>query len=795
MSDVIQNVKIRYIIEDADLSKVDASLNKLTAEEAKLKEQLKQVDAQAKATNKTLQEESVKSAQSVNASGKSFDDLSSKVKNLSNQIPGAFQVEQVLGFAKAATTATTAVSGTSAAMNVLKVAFASTGIGALVIALVSLVAYFQKTDEGATKLEGIMGALGAAMDEVTGFIAEFGSKVFTAFESVENFQDGLSDLGEFLLNNLINRFKAFLVIGDATIKFLTGDFKGASKTAADAVIQFTTGIEGGTDKLSAMADRMAAAAKEAYEYAIKLDAVNDAQREFNVTVSENNIRIVELIRQSKNHTLSIQERIDKLQEANKLDEANLQGQLKIENQRLALIQERNRREQAAINQRKADLIAELNDENTKIKRKEEIQKQLLSINDELNEEEANQQIKINGLRQQSVALQERNNNSIAALTEEGIQKRLALIKTAGTAEETIYKEQYANREIDEKTFQEGIIQSQLDSLYTQKTFLEQLGRDTVEIDKSIAEILAKQRGDADKAKLAAENKLSEEQKQKWAEDAKFYSDLSKKTNDDDVKAKKEAEAKKAAIQQQSTTLLTTIANGFFQLQKDNLNNELSVLQYNQAQELAAAGENEQAKAAINAKFAKETAEIKRKQAVADKEQAIFNIGISTASAVIKQLAATPLPAGGPLIALVAAIGAAQLAFAVAKPIPKFFNKGTKGVPGTDTTRDSVYAMLTPGEGVMPVDRMKEYRPAFDAIFDRKIPADLINAIAMNPDVINSSPHGAFDIAPLHRELKELNKGIQKIKTFEVNMDAKGFKSYLKGENSKTQIENNYARIK
>jgi hypothetical protein len=55
--------------------------------------------------------------------------------------------------------------------------------------------------------------------------------------------------------------------------------------------------------------------------------------------------------------------------------------------------------------------------------------------------------------------------------------------------------------------------------------------------------------------------------------------------------------------------------------------------------------------------------------------------------------------------------------------------------GSDTTRDSVHAVLTPGEGVMPVDRMKEYRPAFDAIFDRKIPADLINSIALNPNIL------------------------------------------------------------
>jgi hypothetical protein len=340
MSDQIQNVKI-HMVGDADFSQVDASLNKLTASELKLKDGLKQVDTQAKATNKTLQDETQKSAKAVSESGKSFDDLSGKVKNLSSQIPGAFHVEQVLGFAKAATGATSAVGGTSAAMNVLKVAFASTGIGALLIALVSLVAYFQKTDEGATKLEGIMGGLNAAFGEIVGYVAEFGSAVFEAFESVTNFQDALSELGDFILNNILNRFKSVLVLGDAISKLFKGDFVGASKAAVDAFVQLQTGITNMTGKASDFADRIAKAAQEAYEYAIKLDAVNDAQREFNVHVSENNIKVVELIRQSKNHSLAIQERIDKLKEANKIDSQSLQGQLDIENRRLKLIQDRN----------------------------------------------------------------------------------------------------------------------------------------------------------------------------------------------------------------------------------------------------------------------------------------------------------------------------------------------------------------------------------------------------------------------------------------------------------------------
>jgi hypothetical protein len=792
MSDQVQNIKI-HLIGDADLSQVDASLNKLSASELKVKDAFKQVDAQAKATHKTLQEESAKSTKAVDVSSKSFTGLTDKVRNLASSIPGAFQVQEVLGFAKATQTATAGVGGMTTGMKALRVAIASTGIGAIVVALGSLIAYFKSTDEGATKLEGVMGALGAAFGEVVGFAAELGSKIFGAFESVANFREALTELGDFIVTNLLNRLKAPLVIFDAlTMAFkefaqngINADFVPALKKAADGIFQLGTGVADITTKAGDFAERLAKAAKEAYDYAIKLDAVNDAQREFNVTISENNIKIVELIRQSKNHTLAIDERIKKLQEANKLDEQNLKGQLEIENRRLALIQERNARERAAINQRLNDDIAEAKSEEAKLKLKEKA----LSISDDLADEEANQIIKINGLRQQSVALQERNNNSIAALTEEGIQKRLALIKSTGTAEENIYKEQYAKREIDEKQFQDGIQRVQLESLYTQKGYLESLGRDTIEIDKAIQDILVKQSSDADKALLDQQKKtaqeLADEKKKEYEDDYAFYSALSKKKIEQD---KIEADQRKQ-IKEKENQLLSSLANGLFTLQKENLDVQLQQLQYNQAQELAAVGDNKQGQAAINAKFAKETAEIKRKQAIADKDQAIFNISLSTIQAVAK---ASPVV---PLMALAAAIGAAQLAFAVAKPIPKFYNKGTKSVEGVDTGRDSVYAMLRPGEGVMPVDRMNDYRPAFDAIFDRKIPADLINSIAMNPDIIGRMGKKDNDNSGIERHLEAIENKLDKIKTFEVSMDAKGFKTYLKGESSKSEIENNYARMK
>lgn len=86
----------------------------------------------------------------------------------------------------AITKATETTTLFSKALNVLKVAIVSTGIGALLVALGSLVAYFTKTQRGADKLAVLMGQVGQAFHEVTNFAIKFGEKIVSFFEKVAN---------------------------------------------------------------------------------------------------------------------------------------------------------------------------------------------------------------------------------------------------------------------------------------------------------------------------------------------------------------------------------------------------------------------------------------------------------------------------------------------------------------------------------------------------------------------------------------------------------------------------------
>jgi hypothetical protein len=138
--------------------------------------------------------------------------------------------------------------------------------------------------------------------------------------------------------------------------------------------------------------------------------------------------------------------------------------------------------------------------------------------------------------------------------------------------------------------------------------------------------------------------------------------------------------------------------------------------------------------ALEEQRAKETAKLQREQAIKEKALALFNAAIAGSLAVVKQLAATPLPAGLPLVLLVAAQSAAQIAAIAAQPIPKFA-KGTLSVQGGRDGQDSVHAMVMPGEAIIPTRTNRKYKEAVRAIYHESVPADeLAQFVTLNPQM-------------------------------------------------------------
>jgi hypothetical protein len=198
------------------------------------------------------------------------------------------------------------------------------------------------------------------------------------------------------------------------------------------------------------------------------------------------------------------------------------------------------------------------------------------------------------------------------------------------------------------------LESQLDYLEEQRLLFEQYGHDTTDLERQIAETRL-QLSDA-----TANELLANEQKLQQA-----LSDL-------------------------RTTAVSTATDfimGQFEREQMMLDERLTKLQERAELEIALAGDNEEQKAKIKNDFAQQQAQIEaqqaasaRRAAVFEKISAVFSIGINTAIAVSKAIAASPLTGGLPFSAIAGALGALQIAAVLAKPIPQYA-EGTQYHPG------------------------------------------------------------------------------------------------------------------
>jgi hypothetical protein len=242
--------------------------------------------------------------------------------------------------------AKTAILRGVAAVRTLTGALAATGIGLLLVAFGSLMAYFKGTEEGAQRLRVIMAVLGAATDKVKDVFIDLGKRIFETFS---NPKQALIDLGNLIKENITNRIEGLLeflpAIGKAIKLAFAGDFAEAGKVALDATAKMSLGVENLTDKIGNAGRAIADFAKEVAETAKAggdleraLNAVLVKERELRVERAETNKEIVKQKQLAKDISLSLEERIAALTKANEIEDALLQKELANERERLRIME-------------------------------------------------------------------------------------------------------------------------------------------------------------------------------------------------------------------------------------------------------------------------------------------------------------------------------------------------------------------------------------------------------------------------------------------------------------------------
>ena len=163
------------------------------------------------------------------------------------------------------------LKGVIAGMKTLKGAIISTGIGALVVALGSLVAYFTSSEEGSKKLAIATETLSILWGKLTDIASDLGEKLVAVFS---NPKQAIKDFGQLVKDNIVERFNSLLevlgFVGSALKKFFTGDFKGALedvKSAGTEMVDVFTGVDNSLEKVVETGKRVFNEIKTAVEEA------------------------------------------------------------------------------------------------------------------------------------------------------------------------------------------------------------------------------------------------------------------------------------------------------------------------------------------------------------------------------------------------------------------------------------------------------------------------------------------------------------------------------------------------
>lgn len=162
----------------------------------------------------------------------------------------------------------------------------------------------------------------------------------------------------------------------------------------------------------------------------------------------------------------------------------------------------------------------------------------------------------------------------------------------------------------------------------------------------------------------------------------------------------------------------------------------------------------------NEELEKKKAAIKRKQAIFDKALAIANIGLNTAMALMELWVKPGWPTAIPMMAVVSALGALQLATAIATPIPKYakgtdYHSGGPAIVGDGGRPEVVLfdskAWVTPAKPTL-VDI-----PTGAAVIpDIRTFDDNIGGLMQTPYVLNERPMPKpYDDTAIRRGLSEL----------------------------------------
>ena len=261
-----------------------------------------------------------------------------------------------------------------------------------------------------------------------------------------------------------------------------------------------------------------------------------------------------------------------------------------------------------------------------------------------------------------------------------------------------------------------------------------------------------------------------------------------KLDEDGVSSKEKFATRFNAITESAQEAFNFISN----LSQENIKDEYNRLDKQKEISLGFAGDSAAAKEKIEEDYNKKKNEIAKKEAKAKKEQAIMNIAIDTAQAIMGLWVKPGFPAAIPMAIAVGALGALQIGMVASQKIPQYA-KGTDNHKGglmlvNDGAGNNFQekVILPSGKVIRPQGR--------NVLMDAPKGTKVLNheqqlfEMLQNNNISMSSQQAS---GLTYDEMNEIfQKNLSNIKTQNTIFDKNGFQSYVKNGNSITRSNSN-----
>jgi len=589
----------------------------------------------------------------------------------------------------------------------------STGIGAFLVIIGSLISYFTSTKKGAEMLERALAGFGAVVSVITDRISALGGIIVDAFS---NPKKAIADLWQAIKTNVVNRFTGLVDMFKATGKILkavfTLDFDALKEGLGDyaeSMVQVATGVDDlhtkMADGVKSVTDEINEEVRAAIELKRIFQEIADTEREFNKERAQTNQEIAEAQLIAEDESKTLEERVAALQRANELELQTTQKALDLQKRKTEA-----KRQEVALGESLAEDLDALAEEEIKLIN---MQTRSFKIRKKLG-------VAVETLRTEARAKQKaREQEEIKAIQEVAKTTTKVINQRTALEQQAYYDSLESKKELE------------IAKLFTAKERAVKEAEFILKNTKAKGDALLKLQMETDKLIGALETKFTIDKER-----------IKKKYRDKDA-LEREAEATKLYdLQQQNTLLLIEDLN-------ERPLAEIEIQRNKELKSVEEAENSEAMKAEINKKYNskkqaqnKATSDAERKLGVGDLGAAASLFGgladletegtekwksMKSAEARINSFVAAQAAfssmAGIPIVGTAMGIIAAGLALRQgqtqidainATEIPKMARGGVVGGYGSGTS-DSVNARLSKGEVVINAKSAKMFRGALSGM--------------------------------------------------------------------------------